>query len=121
MAEEPGVGGDLIVLTPETYARHEGATRHVEQMVRVNRPLTPGTRRPPVAPGAWGFLSAGSTITGASGHTLGTGTVELCTRSGNTLTGTGEMVDCWNSCDAITAPSGGQIIALLWVDGWSIG
>jgi hypothetical protein len=123
--QQPAIGGTgVIALRPETFARHERATRYVEQMVR--RLQSPGKRGKTTEAnaGTWGWLRPGDTITGASGLTLGSGTVTLCTRDGATLTPdpAGETVTVYNTCPAITGdPTTGTALPLHWVDAWTIG
>lgn len=113
-----------VVLAPETYERHASAVDWIERQNRVLRlPGQRGKRTSPAA-GAWGLLAAGATITGASGLTLGQGTVTLCTREDATITPDpdGETVTVYNTCPAITGdPSTGTVLPLHWIDAWVIG
>jgi hypothetical protein len=124
MADQPQaepVGGVPMMLDPATARRIEAAVGQVEGYYR-NRP--PGGLRGPRgndSPGAWGFLPAGDTITGASGMTLGSGTVTLCSRSGDTCDDDGDEVTVYNAGGAVTAGSGGRVCKLGWTDGtWSL-
>lgn len=108
----------LIALRPETFARHENAVRAVEGANNARYPRAGRGRTTSTSAGAWGMLASGATITAGSGLTLGSGTVTLCTRSGSTLTSTGETVTVYNAGDAITASGGDKAIRLSWVDAW---
>jgi len=71
--------------------------------------------------GRWGFLAAGQTISGASGMTLGHGTVTLCSRAGYTLDDDGDSVEVLNAGGEVTAGTGGRILKLGWTEGaWSL-
>lgn len=119
---QTGDAGAPVALAPETYARHAAAVSYVEGMVRLSPGQGKRGRTTSAAPGAWGVLASGATITGVSGLTLGTGTVTLCTRSGATITPGDEEVTVYNTCAAITgdAPDG-TVLPLHWIDAWVIG
>lgn len=67
--------------------------------------------------GLWGYLPEGDTITGASGMTLGHGTVTLCTRSGYVLDDSyGDDVEVMNAGGEVTAGTGGRVIKIARMD-----
>ena len=111
---------DPIALSPGTYARHARVVNRVlgDNQARYPYPRRGRTTNPNA--GIWAKLASGDTITAASGLTLGSGTVALCTRSGSTLTATSETVTVYNGGPAITASSGDKAMLLHWSDGvWS--
>lgn len=118
MAEEPD-GGPPIALLPATWARHDGAVRYVEGLIRTRAPL-PGTSRfPGLAPGAWAILDSGDVITGATGTRLGTGTVTLCDQDAFVLDDS--PVNVYNAGPEITAVYGDKIVRLAWTGGeWAV-
>jgi hypothetical protein len=126
MADNPPPDATPIAFSPETYARHSEAITYVENLIRTRapRPGTGGSRG--AAPGAWGKLDAGATITAAVGLTLGTGRVKLCDRDGVVLDpysayggydDDGVSVDVVNAGAEITGGGSGKIVQL----GWTLG
>ncbi|MFO0892445.1 MAG: hypothetical protein U0790_25300 [Isosphaeraceae bacterium] len=110
---------DPIFLRPETYARHAAAVRRGESEIRTRAPQPGDSRARGVAPGAWGRLASGDTITAASGTTLGTGQVKLCDRAG-VVYPEDETVTVYNAGDSISASGGAKIVPLEWTGGeWS--
>jgi hypothetical protein len=110
---------------PEYVALSPAAATEIGETVRyvrgVNRSRTPRKGKGLSAwsnSGAWGFLAGGATITAASGATLGSGSVRLCSRSVATLTADGDTVDVYNAGGSVSGP---LYIKLGWTDGdWSI-
>lgn len=118
MANDPPVGGPPIALSPETYDRHDQAARYVEEIIRTRAPRPDRSRFPGLAPGAWGLLASGHSITAASGTSLGSGSVNLCDRAG---TDSGESVTVYNAGITISASGGAKIVRLGWTGGdWSV-
>ncbi len=117
---EPYVDSDdPIALKPETYARHARAVNRVLGDNQARYPRAGRGRTTSPSAGAWAVLGSGNSISAASGLMLGSGTVALATRSGGTLTATGETMTVYNAGDAITA-SADMPIKLTWTDGvWS--
>jgi hypothetical protein len=112
--------GDPVALSPPVYARHEAAVRYVEGQIRTRAPWPSSGRFPGVAPGAWGRLASGATITAASGLTLGQGQVKLCDNTG-TVFPEDETVGVRNAGSAINATSGPRIVRLTWTKGdWAV-
>lgn len=109
-------GESPVALSPATFARHDAAVRFVEGDVMTRAPRPDSSRFPGLAPGAWGLLASGGTITAGSGTTLGTGSVKLCDKDG-TVYPEDESVDVLNSGAAVTASGGARIVRL----GWTIG
>ena len=108
-----------IALSPGTFARHEEAVSYVEGMVRNRQPIPWRDRFPGASSGAWGILSSGGTISGASGVTLGSGSVDLCDSSGTRYSPT-ETITVKNAGGSITA-SGDKIVRLAWTLGeWCV-
>jgi hypothetical protein len=116
MPNDPVVDNTPIALSPETYARHSEAVAYVEDMIRTRAPRSGNRRFPGLAPGAWGLLAAGDTISAASGLSLGSGTVKLCDRTGAVLPAN-ESVDVSNAYAAMDGGTGGKIVRLAWVLG----
>jgi hypothetical protein len=115
---DEAVGGAPILLTPSTFARHSRAVEMVEGDNTARYPYPSRGRTTHPSGGAWGFLASGHTISGASGLSLGSGTVALCDRSGTSLTATSETVLVLNSGGAITGP---KALELDWTDGdWAV-
>lgn len=118
---KPALGGSPVIPTSEAWSRVSRATRYVERM---DRSRTPRQRRGSpdgVNPGVYGFLAAGATISGASGLTLGTGTVTLCSRTGATCVANGDSVTVYNAGGSLSGGASGLLLALGWVDGdWSV-
>lgn len=109
-----------IAFTPETFARHAAVVEYVEGQVQTQAPRASTSRARGVAPGAWGRLASGGTITAASGTTLGSGSVKLCDRSG-TIYPENETVTVYNAGPAISASGGAKIVRLAWTDGdWCV-
>lgn len=109
-----------IALSPETYARHAEAVDYAESDVRTRAPRPSGDRGQGLAPGAWGRLASGATISAASGLTLGTGSVKLCDRTG-TLPASPEIVTVSNAGAVITASGSDKIVRLAWTLGeWCV-
>lgn len=109
-----------IALSQETFARHAAAVEYVEQIVQTRAPRDGRQRFPGLAPGAWGKLASGATITAASGITLGTGSVKLCDVTG-TVYPEDETVTVYNPGAAITASGSGKIVRLAWTLGdWCV-
>ena len=120
---DPPVNSTPIALAPPTFARHESATRYVEGAVRTRAPRRSLERSPGIAPGAWGILPVGKTITGRDGDTLGTGTVELYQPSAYDpayLTDQAESVTVYNGFGPIRATREFLVIPLLWINGFWI-
>lgn len=115
------VGGPPQLVDPATAARIATAVSYVEDSSRGGRPRQRRARGPWEVAGVYGFLASGATISAASGATLGSGTVTLCSRSGASLTADGESVTAYNAGGSVTAGAGGAYVALGWVDGdWSV-
>lgn len=117
----PPLPGGAVAPSASAFSRIAATVRWVES--RPRNELPNGRRRslPAQAGGAWGFLTAGATVSGASGMTLGHGTVTLCSRAGYTLTADGDSVEVLNAGGGVTAGAGGRILKLGWVDGvWSL-
>lgn len=73
------------------------------------------------APGAYGFLAAGASITAASGSTLGNGTVTLCTRTGGSLNANLGTATVYNAGGAVSGGASGKYVKLGWAaDAWSL-
>ena len=116
---QPPVGNQAVGLDLASAVRVEAATKFVETMYRT-RPRLPAGKNPGLNAGWWGFLAGGASIGGASGLTLGTGTVTLCSRDGATCTADGDTVAVYNAGGSFTAPTGGMVVKLGWTDGdWS--
>lgn len=108
-----------ILFTPESFTRHDGAARYIEDLNRTRAPWPSGARRPSTAFGAWGILASGGSISAASGVTLGSGSVKLCDQSG-TVYPEDETVTVYNAGDSISASGGDKIVPLEWTAGeWS--
>jgi hypothetical protein len=113
----PDEGG--VVFSPETFAEHDGALSYARRLSRTRGPLGRRKRYPSIIPAAWGLLSAGGTITAASGLTLGSGTVKLCDREG-AVAEEAEGIDVANAGGELTGGTSGAIVPLEWTDGeWS--
>jgi len=115
---DPPVGGPPILFRPGTFARH---TRAVDRVLGDNHAVYPRVgrgRTTKPAKGAWGYLASDATISACVGLTLGTGTVTLCSRSGNTLTADGEDVQVYNPGGGIIGP---KLLELSWTDNvWAV-
>ena len=109
--------GNPIALRPETYRRHADAVDYIERTNRARYPRAGRGRTTVPASGTWAKLASGHTISAASGLTLGSGTVTLCSRDGTTLTADGDDVTVYNAGDEITATDGDKAIKLSWSDG----
>lgn len=109
-----------VLFSPPTFSRHASAVDRIESRIRTRVPRPGNNRSPGLAPGAWGLLASGDTITAASGTTLGTGHVKLCDKDG-TVYPENESVDVLNAAEAITASGGPKILGMEWVLGdWSV-
>lgn len=107
---------DPIALSPETYARHARAVDKVLGANNARYPRAGRGRTTSPSAGAWAMLASGATISAASGMSLGSGTVTLCSRSGSALTADGQVITVYNAGDAITASGGNKAIKLSWAD-----
>lgn len=75
----------------------------------------------PSSGGAYAFLAAEATISAASGATLGSGTVRLCSRVGATLTADGFDVTVYNAAGQVDGGEAGLYLAISLRDGeWSL-
>src|SRR5271166_2529313 len=122
--QQPPVGGNPIALSPGTFKRVDRATKYVEEQFRLTAFKNKRGMVTWSAPGAWGWLAPGATITAPSGLTLGQGTVTLSTRDDGaaTITVGDETVTVYNTCAAITGdPTTGTVLPLHWIDAWVIG
>lgn len=107
-----------ILFRPKTFDRHADVVDYIERYDRARYPRDGRGRTTRPAKGAWGYLDTGNTISAASGLTLGSGTVQLCSRSGTTLTADGDNVTVYNSGGTITGP---KTLELDWMDGdWAV-
>jgi hypothetical protein len=112
------LGGKPVLLRPETFERHEAAFSQVEEANTARYPMVGRGRTTKPSTGTWGYLAPGQVISAASGLTLGSGPVTLCSRSGGTLTPDGETVTVYNSGGVLTGPNA---LALDWTDGvWAV-
>jgi hypothetical protein len=119
MADEP-IEGLPILFSPETYSRHENALSYISGDYRTRAPRPGRGRFPRLTPGAWGLLAAGATITGASGLSLGSGTVKLCARDG-TVYDADETVDVANAGTDISGGDAGMVLPMEWTSGeWTV-
>lgn len=115
------IGGRPVVLSRPTARRILDAVDQVERIGQLRAPRTGGDRGQGRSSGAWGYLAAGASITGASGSTLGSGTVTLCSRSGTTLAADGDSVTVLNAGGEVVAGTGGRYLKIGWTDGaWSL-
>jgi hypothetical protein len=115
--EDPPIGGKPILFRPETFDRHDAAAKRVEGLIRTRIPRRGTGRSPNLAPGAWGLLASGGTITGASGLTLGSGSVKLCDRTGSVYPAN-ETVAVANAGGSISGPA---LLPLEWTAGeWTV-
>lgn len=122
MAETP-VDRTPLVLSRPTFSRLDRAARDVEAMVRTRAPRPRNTRSEGLAPGAWGVLAEGETITARSGLRLGEGDVTLYFPDPYDvaeLITEGEVVRVYNAGDAIEGgPYGDEtVLPLLWINGY---
>ena len=109
-----------IVFSPQTFERHRAAFDVVAASVVSRHPRKGITRFPGVAPGAWGLLESGGSISGCVGASLGSGSVKLCD-SGGDVYPPGELVPVLNAGRPVSADGGSKILALKWVAGdWSV-
>ena len=110
-----------VRLERATAERMAASTRYVERIVRTQAAPQRRDMRTWESAGAWGFLAAGATISAASGATLGTGTVTLCSRDGADLTADGIEVDVYNAAGSVSGGTSGVYVKLGWTDGdWSL-
>ena len=126
-------GAPPIALAPATFARHEAATRYVENVVRTRQPWQKRNRSQSYRAATWGLLRSGDVITAASGLVLGQGYVELCDQDGPDLTPNGDVVLVYNGgaeIDGGTDAYGysyaygdeyGTVLPLVWRHGhWTV-
>jgi hypothetical protein len=110
-----------VVFDRPSAERTRDAVLYVEGFYRGGKPLRGRGLKSWSNPGRWAFLAASATITAASGATLGSGTVRLCSRSGPTLTADGDFVTVYNAGGAVTAGGSGKYLKLGWTDGdWGL-
>ena len=105
-----------VVPDRHTAQRFSEATKYVEAVRRGGSPRTFAASIP-VNPGY--FARTTSTVSAASGLTLGTGSAQLCSLSGLTLTVDGDTVSVLNLI-AVSIPSS-TLVILSWINGaWTI-
>lgn len=107
----PPLGGGPVLFGRETADRTKTAVKYVEGMFRGHSRR--GDEPSALATGVYAYLASG-TITAASGGTLGSGTVQICARSGATLTANGPNIPVYNAGGSITGPA---YMLLQWADG----
>jgi hypothetical protein len=96
--------GNAVVFDRPSAVRVVRVTKYVEGMIQQR----PGPRNQPrdLSPaGAWAKLQSGNSISGASGSSLGSGSVTLCSMSSGALTDDGDVVTAYNAGGSITGPA----------------
>ncbi len=112
------VEANPVVFRPTTFGRHARAVNRVLGDNQARYPRVGRGRTTKPSSGTWGSLASGHSISAASGLTLGSGTVTLCSRSGDTLTADGEDITVYNAGGVITGP---KVLELDWTDGvWAV-